>query len=264
MIPTAFITDWRTKAPWSSDNQVEQDLVISRALVEIFSQEKLHEALAFRGGTALYKLYITEPVRYSEDIDLVQVKPEKVGPTIDLLRKRLDHWLGIPTRKFNQGSVKLVYKILSEGSPPTDLKLKIEINSREHFSVIGHTDRDFSVKSPWFQGRAKIKTFHLEELLATKLRALYQRKKGRDLLDLWLGLKTFPINLPELVNCFYDYLKTQDLSVTRPEFEANLNSKMADLRFASDIAPILAENFTFDMVVAQKVIEEKVFPLLIG
>lgn len=72
MIPKDFITEWRAHAPWVSDRQVEQDLVISRALVELFSRPTIANALAFRGGTALYKLHLRPAARYSEDIDLVQ------------------------------------------------------------------------------------------------------------------------------------------------------------------------------------------------
>jgi predicted nucleotidyltransferase component of viral defense system len=75
VIPRDFITEWRAEAPWVQDFQVEQDLVISRALVEIFSHPLLREALAFRGGTALYKLHLKPAARYSEDIDLVQTNP---------------------------------------------------------------------------------------------------------------------------------------------------------------------------------------------
>ncbi len=57
MIPRAQITAWRGRAPWSTDAQVEQDLVVSRALVEIFSNELLTRKVAFRGGTALHKLH---------------------------------------------------------------------------------------------------------------------------------------------------------------------------------------------------------------
>ncbi len=67
MIPRDYITQWRDRAPWSEDFQVEQDLIISRALIEMFSDPVLAGALAFRGGTALYKLYLTPPARYSED-----------------------------------------------------------------------------------------------------------------------------------------------------------------------------------------------------
>jgi hypothetical protein len=50
VIPRDFITEWRAEAPWVQDFQVEQDLVISRALVEIFSHRVLREALALPDG----------------------------------------------------------------------------------------------------------------------------------------------------------------------------------------------------------------------
>ena len=90
MIPRAHITAWRAAAPWSTDAQVEQDLILSRALVQIFSEPTLNSRLAFRGGTALHKLFLNPPSRYSEDIDLVQVKPEPIGPTLTGLRKILE------------------------------------------------------------------------------------------------------------------------------------------------------------------------------
>ena len=65
MIPMQFITQWREDAPWSDFDKVEQDLIICRALVAIFSDEFLKENLAFRGGTALHKLYLDPAPRYS-------------------------------------------------------------------------------------------------------------------------------------------------------------------------------------------------------
>jgi len=86
VIPRDYISEWRERAPWSEDFQVEQDLVISRALVAVYSDpflaRALARALALRGGTALYKLYLTPPARYSEDIDLVQVEPGPAGALI--------------------------------------------------------------------------------------------------------------------------------------------------------------------------------------
>ena len=86
------------------DFQVEQDLVICRSLVEIFSHPLLHDALAFRGGTALYKLHIKPLARYSEDIDLVQTKAEPAGPMMQALRGILDPWLGKPRYKQTEGA----------------------------------------------------------------------------------------------------------------------------------------------------------------
>ncbi len=58
MIPRAHITAWRSQAPWPTDAQVEQDLLLTRALIEIFKLSAIAGAVAFRGGTALHKLYL--------------------------------------------------------------------------------------------------------------------------------------------------------------------------------------------------------------
>ena len=133
MIPRDYITAWSARAPWRLDAQVEQDLVISRAIVELFSVPELASSLVFRGGTALYKIYLTPPARYSEDIDLVQVRAESIGETLDRARVVLDPWLGEPRRVFKEGRVNLVYRFESEDSPPFKLRLKIEINTRAQF-----------------------------------------------------------------------------------------------------------------------------------
>jgi predicted nucleotidyltransferase component of viral defense system len=74
MIPVNEIRAWSHYTPWITDEQIEQDLLICRSLVEIYSNDFLAENLAFRGGTALHKLYLQPQPRYSEDIDLVQKK----------------------------------------------------------------------------------------------------------------------------------------------------------------------------------------------
>jgi hypothetical protein len=132
LIPFDFITEWRKRAPWVQDAQVEQDLILSRAVVEIFRDPAIARMLAFRGGTALYKLHLS-PARYSEDIDLVQVAPGPIGPAFDAIRSVLDPWLGVPRRSLQEGTVTLQYRVQSEGPPPLPMRLKIEINSREHF-----------------------------------------------------------------------------------------------------------------------------------
>ena len=188
MIPRDYITAWRAQAPWRLDAQVEQDLVISHAIVDPFSVPEVASSLVFRGGTALYKIYLTPPARYSEDIDLVQVRAEPIGETLDRARAALDPWLGEPRRVFHEGRVNLVYRFESEDAPPLKLKLKVEINTREHFTVLGVKRVPFKVDNPWFKGAADVSTYAIDELLCTKLRALYQRKKGRDLFDVWYAM----------------------------------------------------------------------------
>ena len=169
MIPRDYLTEWRDKAPWVDDAQVEQDLVISRALIDIFSNEILHDALAFRGGTALFKLHLPA-ARYSEDIDLVQVKAEPTGPIMELIREVLDPWLGRARYKQTEGRVTFIYKFEPEDSQP--LRLKVEINTREHFAVEGFKKDLFEMNSRWYSGSCSILSYELNELLGTKLRAL--------------------------------------------------------------------------------------------
>ena len=189
MIPHDYVTEWRAEAPWVQDFQVEQDLVISRALIEIFSHPALKDALAFRGGTALYKLHLRPAARYSEDIDLVRTEAGPAGPIMDALREVLDPWLGAPRWKQTEGRVTFAYRFDSEDRPPIPLRLKVEINTREHVAVYGFERMPFSVRSRWFEGDCEIQSYALEELLGTKLRALYQRKQGRDLFDLATALE---------------------------------------------------------------------------
>lgn len=99
MIPQAFITEWSHQVPWQIREQVEQDLIICRALVELFSDEWIASSLAFRGGTALHKLWFKPAQRYSEDIDLVQIRAEPIKETISKIQNSLTF---LETRPSNQ------------------------------------------------------------------------------------------------------------------------------------------------------------------
>lgn len=251
MIPQAAINAWRNHAPWQTDEQIEQDLVLSRMLIEIFSNDYLKNKLAFRGGTALHKLYLESSRRYSEDIDLVQITAEPIGQVMDAIRATIDPFLGEPKRKQNHGRVVLIYRFDSESIERVSLRLKIEINTREHYCFLGHIDKVFDVDSLWFSGRANLNCFKLEELLATKLRALYQRKKGRDLYDLFVAHKDNKnLNLERLVKCFIKYIEKEDNSISRAQFEENLIKKSKEKSFINDITPLLQrenmDDFSFE------------------
>src|SRR3989338_4336078 len=150
MIPENFIEQWRKMAPWSALAMVEQDLIISKALIDLYNQSAISNSLVFRGGTALNKLYIQPPARYSEDIDFVQIKSAPIGGTIDAVRQALDPWLGEPKRKLTDRSAKLIYRYTAIDNVVA--KLKIEINTTEHFHVLPLTKHSFKMKSEWFEG----------------------------------------------------------------------------------------------------------------
>ncbi len=258
MIPQNAIREWKEfGAPWADPAHIEQDLVISRALVQLYNDEYLSKEFSFRGGTAMQKLFLDEPSRYSEDIDLVQLRRGPIGPAIDAIRKLLDPWLGEPRRDRKQARFTLTYHYQSETPPSQPMRLKVEVNNGENFTVFDLQKKLFEVKSMWFVGKADVLTYSLEELLGTKLRALYQRKKGRDLFDIATALKTFPkIEPAKVIQSFQHYLAHQKTSVSRAQFEANLTGKMQDQAFLADIAPLLrADSPTFDWKAAEKAVK---------
>ena len=262
MIPRAQITAWRAWAPWSTDAQVEQDLALCRALVDLFSDDLLARELAFRGGTALHKLHLDPAGRYSEDIDLVQVNTVH-RRAMKAVRARLEPWLGTPQWKQGQGRMTFTFRFESETRPVTSLKLKVETNTREHLCVLGFQRTSFAVENPWFNGTAKLLTYAPEELLGTKLRALYQRKKGRDLFDLSEALTRIDGLVPAtVVECFARYMDHEGRRVTRAEFQENLAEKVTDEAFLSDVPPLLTLGVSFDAIAAAERVRRAFLSLL--
>ena len=264
MIPFDYITEWRAEAPWTTAAQVEQDLILSRAIVSMFAEPEISTLLAFRGGTALYKLHVRPAARYSEDIDLVQIAAGPIGGVLDAIRHALDPWLGVPRRTTKEGRIDLIYRMISEGEPLIPMRLKVEINSREHFSVFGIEERELAVHSRWFTGTGKVKTYQLDELLGTKLRALYQRKRGRDLFDLFIASRRARVSPARVVESFIRYLEHDRRRVTRAEFEMNLHEKLSDDTFLSDVAPLVAPDIEWNTADAAQYVRGELLPLIPG
>ena len=264
MIPRANITSWRSIAPWPSDEQVEQDLVLSRALVDMFNRKAVADRVLFRGGTALHKLFFGAAGRYSEDIDLVQRDPEPIGDLVSAIHEALDPWLGSPGWKQSKGRFTLYYRFETSFSPVSSRCVKVEINTREHFTVLGATTRTLAVDNPWFHGTSELAVYHLDELLGTKLRALYQRRKGRDLYDLWLALLTGKPVTDRVIECFQKYIGHDGSTVSRAEFEANMSSKLSSAEFLDDLRLLLPSEVEYDPLKAARVVVDELIAKLPG
>ncbi|MCB9468706.1 MAG: nucleotidyl transferase AbiEii/AbiGii toxin family protein [Candidatus Obscuribacterales bacterium] len=262
MIPQSYIDAWRVSAPWSSDLQVEQDLVVSRAVAELFADADMQKFVAMRGGTVLNKFFFGGGSRYSEDIDLVKVGTGKAGPLFDIIRKRLDPWLDSPKSEISDASIKLVYRFTSEADPAVRMRLKVEVNTRENFSVLGYQSLPFEVNSGWFSNRVQVKTFALNELLGTKIRALYQRRKGRDLFDLWYSLAYCECSPEEIIHCFTRYMEHNGIKVARKDLLSNLETKLSDKRFLTDVPALLRTGLKYDQSVAFEHVSEKLLSLI--
>jgi predicted nucleotidyltransferase component of viral defense system len=242
MIPRNYLLEWSGVVPWIDLQQVEQDLLITTTLITLYTDPVLKETFAFRGGTALNKLIFKPAFRYSEDIDLVQIKPGPIGELINRMRQILSPLLG-DHLNFDRarGGATLIYKLLSEENLP--LRLKIEINTREHFTVLGFQDYPFESNSSWKPGSAVVKSYAVEELLGTKLRALYQRRKGRDLYDLYTAFTSLAaLNSDLILRCFTEYMQREGHVITRQLFLKNMEEKLKNNEFRYDITPLLPQN----------------------
>ena len=130
--------------------------------------------------------------------------------------------------------------------------------------MLDFTERPFSVESRWYSGQADITTFELDELLATKMRALYQRRKGRDLFDLAMGLGDARSNPERIAAAFREHMDHEGGPVTRAMFERNLAGKTGDAQFNADMSALLRPEFEWRSAEAAKTVSEQLISLLPG
>ena len=258
VIPEAFIVEWSSKVNWPTPEQVEQDLVLSRLIVDIANDAYLGKELVFRGGTCLHKIHLPSALRYSEDLDYVRTSSTGIGPLLDAIRaigERLGMEVRTDVRQYPKAYLRATFE-----SGPTRMRIKVEVNTYELHPASTLQGIAFGVDSQWFQGRAEVLTFRPEELVATKLRALYQRSKGRDLFDLWLALTRLGLDASEIVRCFAPYRPT---NYSARLAETNLRRKMNAADFRNDLRPLVVrwpEGYDIDS--AGELVIAEVFSLL--
>jgi len=260
MLPRNEVLAWRSVAPWAAENDVEQDLIITRAVFDIFEDPWLAERLAFRGGTALHRLYLAPPARYSEDIDLVQRIPEGIGPTFDRLREQLG-WVGKPRPDIErQPKMTFQFEAGTGTASPAKRKIKVEINTTEHFGLV--VPVEYRVDHEVLTRSCEIPSYSLEELLGTKVRALYQRKKGRDLFDLWWAMTHRDLDLDHVAANFRRYMGAEGSDTpSAAQFRRNLDAKAMAGAF-DEVRPLLRTDVAYDPAEALAWFEESFLPLL--
>jgi len=258
MIPKPYLAQWQRTAPWKDFAQVEQDLIISRTLVEIFSDDFLRENLAFRGGTALHKLYLHPAPRYSEDIDLVQIKEGPIKPIMRRIGEVITFFEEDRRTQVRGHGAKALYRFTSEYEEEPR-RLKLEINCKEHFNVLDWVEFPFEINNPWFSGKTAITTYSINELLGTKLRALYQRSKGRDLFDLDYSRRNIELDIDEIIKCYYAYMQfSVGKAPSQKEFLQNVEAKEQDSSFTGDMEGLLRPEIHYDQESAFNWLKESI------
>lgn len=251
--------------PWPSQRQVEQDLLLCRAMAAIFDDRFLGAQVAMRGGTLLHKVYLAPAARFSEDIDLVAVGDRPEDHIRKALRRALADVLGAPKTSAwnvialairNQARpsriLRMTYSVPSASTPGASLDIVVEANMTERAShrplvaiPFEFPFRDATVKTV-------ITGYDIHEMLGTKMRALFQRRRGRDLFDLYRALiLAAPAVQPDaVVESFQHYLRQDATAVSRSEFLSHLESHLADAGFLSDMDHLMRKDIVYDPVSA--------------
>ena len=267
----------QASVPWPLQRQVEQDLLLCLAMAALFNDEFLRSQIAMRGGTLLHKVHLAPAARYSEDIDLVVYGDRPDAHIAKAIKRVLGGVFGKPTdsiwdtiqlaiRNVVKPSqvLRLTYTVPSVSEPGTTLDIVVEANATErkpHRAIVQipfeFTYRDATIKSA-------LNGYDLHEMLGTKMRALFQRKRGRDLFDLyWALTKATPEVDPVIViDSFRHYLEQEGSSAARAEFIVILDSHLADRGFCKDMLPLLRVGLDYDPQKAGELVKAKLLGLL--
>lgn len=267
----------QASVPWPLQRQVEQDLLLCLAMAALFNDEFLRSQIAMRGGTLLHKVHLAPAARYSEDIDLVVYGDRPDAHIAKAIKRVLGGVFGKPTdsiwdtiqlaiRNVVKPSrvLRLTYSVSSVSEPGTTLDVVVEANvtERKPHRAIVQIPFEFSYRDKTI--KSALNGYDLHEMLGTKMRALFQRKRGRDLFDLyWALTKATPAVDPVIViDSFRHYLEQEGSSAARTEFLVILNSHLADRGFCNDMLPLLRVGLDYDPQKAGDLVKAKLLGLL--
>jgi len=262
--------------PWGQFRQVEQDLQLCRAIHAIFSDKFLSSQVAMRGGTLLHKVHLAPPARYSEDIDLVLFGDRSADHVQKGLVRVLEPVLGRPSLSLEESVrltirntfrpsrlLRLSYKVPTVIEPGAALSIKVEVNVDERKSHRPIVVLPFSVPYRGGKLEASLNGYELHEMLGTKMRALFQRKAGRDLFDLYWALSQHvEVDPAEVIASFSFYLLREGSVPGRQAFVDGLHERLLDRSFCTDMTQMLRKGLSYDPQVAGNYIEARLLSLL--
>jgi predicted nucleotidyltransferase component of viral defense system len=252
MIPRPVLAAWRRKVPWRDDRQVAQDLLLSLLAIRVANDPLTSEHLVWRGGTCLHKLHLDRPWRYSEDLDYVLLGEAGHGRIKDALTGIIAD-LGMEcTRADVSGSRVNVWASAEVGalSGPR-IKVKFEVNCNDAPPVLDLVRIQHEVKTRLWDEDAQILTFQAPEIVGTKFRALAQRRKGRDLSDLWLARRELGIQDAPLATAADHYLAHEGIAPAT--LRERLADHVTDPEFCNDLKALTAQPYPgFDVSTATR------------
>lgn len=246
---------WADEQGIADETLAELDLRLTHA-IGLIATSDLGELLSFKGGTALNKLYFGSTARLSVDLDFNALGDERtVYRRCREVRESLIAVLeqsGALKQRHDYGvagdRILFRYPAVSTGDTRT---YKVEISLTERFAVCGTVRRPLRVPltaRPLDRVEITVNTVALVELIATKIRALHQRRKGRDVFDIWQAIHRVE-DTTLLRKLVLFYFACRGVSFDRRVFFETLGQKLRDRRFHDDLRVFLRPDTTFDWTV---------------
>jgi len=267
----------QTIVPWPNLRQVEQDLLLCRAMAALFDDRFLKTQIAMRGGTLLHKVHLAPASRYSEDIDLVVFGDRPEGHIEAAIRRVLRDQLGEPVgsiwdnlklaiRNLAQPSrvLRLTYEVPPVGGTGPNLTIVVEANVTERKPHRKVEEIPFEFPFRDAPVRSVLNGYDLHEMLGTKMRALFQRRRGRDLFDLYwaLAAENSTVTPALVIESFLHYLQQEGNKAARAEFIEILDAHLADPGFCSDMNQLLRVGLNYDPQKAGELVKARLLSLL--
>jgi predicted nucleotidyltransferase component of viral defense system len=272
------ILEHQQNVPWPNLRQVEQDLLLCQSMIALFNDDFLQSQVAMRGGTLLHKVHLAPASRYSEDIDLVIVGDRPDDHISKAIRRVLRVILGKPTFSAWE-EIKLAVrnavkpsKVLREtyhvrsiadpGGNPLEIVVEVNATERKPYKDIAQLPFELKLRNQTHQ--TMVYGFDINEMLGTKMRALFQRTRGRDLFDLYWALtkSTEPADPAGIIDAFQHYMEQEKSEAGRDDFIEAMNIKLADKGFMSDMNPLLRTGLTYNPKVAGEYVIKNLLMLI--
>ncbi|MFW6082930.1 MAG: nucleotidyl transferase AbiEii/AbiGii toxin family protein [Chloroflexota bacterium] len=262
-VTTRAVRTWADERGIPDLTLAELDYRLEHALQAIYADPFLENRLFLKGGTALNKFYLPNQGRLSVDLDFNAVGPrEQVLEERTRFSQRVMNALEQQDRayefayrwRYEQATVYARYTPLTGVAQQ---RLKVEISFIERFAILGPERRTLSVLPS--KGGVTVNTYHLEELASTKLRALYSRRKGRDIYDLF-HIADCDLNRAAVRKMVLYYFYRANQIFHYPTFVANVEQKMARRSFRDDVRGLIRTGGSWDWSAAsERVLDHYVY-----
>jgi hypothetical protein len=226
---------------------------LGRIQVRFFVKRGIERTPTQQPAGAVAPLCVSTPeattfdlIRYATSIGGIERAAETIGPLLPILRAR-----------------ELKRMLDAENEPAVTQRLGFVIEA-------GSAKKLAKVVRDWLPDKlaaiplSPIKGYDIHEMLGTKMRAMFQRKRGRDLFDLYWALtkSTSPIDPLAIIESFQHYLKQEGTKAGRAEFVGILNAHLKDRGFCSDMEPLLRHGISYNPQAAGSYIKANLLSLL--